>query len=707
MVTEIYTKIQRILKKLPAKPGVYKMLDKAGVVLYVGKAKDLRKRISSYFRDGANLTIRISKMVSRVDDISYIVVDSELESLILESNFIKELKPKYNVMLKDDKNFCYVKIFVSEDFPKVKIVRQVDKDGERYFGPKTSTKKVYKTLEVLRSLLPFRDCDLGIKHISDNGAGSNVDVYRKSIKYPCLQYHINACIAPCAGVCTKNVYWFIINKVCKFLEGDSSEILNMLKNDMEVAVRERKFEDAAKIRDKLVAVNGILERQKISGVGEVNQDVIGFYFGAGKVFLNLFLVRKGRLIDSENFTLDVPDVSEGDASEVIESFLRDYYEKCSFKPDSVLLPFELKGKVLTDLIKVKIVAPKGGEKSKLVEMSNKNAENFYKQMLVRWEADKVYDPAKALLDLEKRLSVKIKRIEGYDISHFSGDFTVGAMAVFYNGEPVNDDYRHFKMRLAKGADDYASLKEILDRRLKYVFTPVVEGMILRRGFKKDEPVVKKMLNCEGLNASTMVMKNFVIIEAKKKIIGCGRLFHFGGKDVIASLLVDENMRGKGLGHILLQTLVGKSKAKRIYIGCCPVNAVFYEKFGFKSIKEAPSFVKELDRNCTVSCEALEYFVYEKKADKSFSTKPDLIVIDGGKGQLSSLVPVFNKFKVKIPVVSVDKGGMKIFHLNSGKVKSLDIKSDSQVFYLLRRVTDEAHRFSNKLREELQIKSLTK
>ncbi|KKT19980.1 MAG: UvrABC system protein C, partial [Candidatus Peregrinibacteria bacterium GW2011_GWA2_43_8] len=439
MVPEINTKIQRILKKLPAKPGVYKMLDKEGMVLYVGKAKDLKKRVSSYFRDVAKLTVRISKMISKVEDISYITVDSELEALILELNLIKELQPKYNVMLKDDKDFCYVKVFVSEDFPRVKVVRRVEKDDERYFGPKTSTKKVYKTLEVLKSLLPFRDCDLGIKYISDNGPGSNIEVYKKTIKYPCLQYHINTCIAPCTGACTKDSYRFIINKVCKFLEGDSSEILSMLKNDMEIAVRERKFEDAAKIRDKLNAINGILERQKISGVSEANQDIVGFYLGVGKVFLNLFVVREGRLIDSENFTLEVPDVSEGDVPEVIESFLRDYYEKCSFKPDSVLLPFELEEQTF-----IKVIAPKRGEKSKLVEMSNKNAENFYKQMLVRWEADKAYDPAKSLVDLGERLSVsrKIKRIEGYDISHFSGDFTVGAMVVFPAGEPANGDYRH-------------------------------------------------------------------------------------------------------------------------------------------------------------------------------------------------------------------------------------------------------------------------
>jgi len=710
MLADINTKIQRILKKLPAKPGIYKMLDKEGIVLYVGKAKDLKKRVSSYFRDPSKLTVRISKMISKVEDIAYITVDSELEALILELNLIKELKPKYNILLKDDKNFSYVKVFISEDFPRVKVVRQVEKDDEKYFGPKTSIKKVYKTLEVLKSLLPFRDCDLGIKHVSDNGIGSTVDVYKKTIKYPCLQYHINTCIAPCVGGCTKDSYRFIIDKVCRFLEGDATEILNMLKNDMEVAVRERKFEDAAKIRDKLNAINGILEKQKISDVNESNQDVLGFYVGVGKVFLNLFIIREGRLIDSENFVLDVPDVSDGDIPEVVASFLQDYYEKCSLKPESILLPFLLEEKeLISDLIKIKIVAPKRGEKSKLVDMSNKNAENFYKQMLVRWEADKAYDPAKVLIDLEKKLSSprKIKRIEGYDISHFAGDFVVGAMVVFSGGEPANDHYRHFKIKFAKGADDYASLKEVLDRRLKYVFTPNVEGFVIRKGLKKDQHVIAQMLDKEGMNSKDMIMKDFMVIESKKKIVGCGRLIHSADKDVIASLFVSESLRGKGLGHVLLQALVEKSKAKRIYIGCHPKNAPFYEKFGFRNIREAPLFVKELDKNCTISCDVLSYFVYEKKSDKSFSAEPDLIVIDGGKGQLTSLIPVFFKYKLSIPVVSLDKSGMKIFHLKNGKVIDLDIKSDSQIFYLLQRVTDEAHRFSNRLREELQIKSLTK
>lgn len=712
MVANTDKKIQRIVAKLPGKPGVYKMLDGSGAVLYLGKAKDLKKRVQSYFRKGAKHTVRISNMLSKVEDIKYVVADSELEAVLLEFNLIRELKPKYNVLLKDGKNFVYAKVTVGEDFPKVKIVRQFENDGSRYFGPKTSAKKLKKSIEVIRGLFPIRDCDLGIRHIADReNYTSEVEVTKKTIKFPCLQYHIKTCVAPCVGACTKEDYWGMVKHVVKFLSGDASDILDILKEDMEIAVREKRFEEAAKVRDKIQSIEGVLERQKVSAPEDLNQDVLGYFVGAGKVFVNLFVVRRGRLIDSEGFILDARDATEEDLPEVFESFMVEFYEKCAVKPDSVLLPVDiLDKKLLEKMLSVKILTPKKGEKSDLVKLSNKNAEHHYKQTMVQWEADKQYDPVKALAGLRKKLGLKkkIRRMEGYDISHTSGEFTSGAMVVMEGGEPKNKDYRQFKMRSAGGGDDYAALAEVLGRRLRYLFMPVPKGVEVRRGLKKDEEEIWKIIKKEQLFSGEMIMKDFVVLEEKEKIIGFGRLTNnTKTQDTINSLWVSKKKRGSGLGHVLLHHLIKKSKAKRIYIGCLLDNAPFYEKFGFTQVKKVPDFMKKTHEECE-RCYVgdIGVFVFDKKADASFGKVPDLIVLDGGKGQLSAGLKVAEKFGCEVPILAMDKGGKKVWFKSEGsRVQDLGISADSQEFFLIQRLIDEAHRFSNKLRENLQLNKI--
>ncbi|MBU1018578.1 excinuclease ABC subunit UvrC [Patescibacteria group bacterium] len=708
MVANTNKKIQRIVGKLPSGPGIYKMIDSQDRVLYIGKAKDLKKRIQSYFRKGAKHTVRIENMLLKVENLKYVTTDSELEAVILEYNLIKELKPKYNIDLKDDKSFVYAQVTVGEDFPKIKIVRNPAKDGSSYFGPKTSAKKLKKTIEVLRDLFPVRDCDLGIRHISDReDYTSEVEVTKKTIKYPCLQHHINTCIAPCIGNCTKEDYDGMTRKVIAFLEGKTSGILDLLKEDMEIAVREKRFEDAARVRDKIQATTGVLERQKVSTPEDLNQDVVGCFVGSGKVFLNLFIVRGGRLIDSENFILDARDASEGDLPEVISSFMQNYYEKCGIKPDSVLVPVDLLEKgILEKYLKVKILTPKRGEKNDLVRLSSRNAENHYKQTMVQWEADKQYDPVKALAGLQKKVGLKkkIRRMEGYDISHLGGEFTSGSMVVMDKGEPKNKDYRYFKLRTVSGGDDYAALSEVLGRRLAYVFMPVPKGIKVRRGLKKDEKEIWKVIKKENLFQGEMVMKDFVVLEEKGKIVGVGRLTNnTKTQDTINSLWVSPKMRGKGLGHVLLYYLTKKSKAHRVYIGCLVSKAGFYEKFGFAQVKKVPDFMKEKHEECKRCYSGpIGVFVFDKKSDASFGKIPDLIVLDGGKGQLSAGEKVAKKFGCEVPILAMDKSGKKAWF----KGKDLGLKADSQEFFLLQRLMDEAHRFSNKLREGRQVAGLT-
>ena len=326
--------------KIPGCPGIYKMIDKEGRVLYIGKAKNLKKRVSSYFRQSKDKGVRINKMIQQITDIQFITVDSELEAILLETNLIKELRPKYNILMRDDKNFVYIKINQNEDFPTLEIVRKVQKDGAKYFGPKTAKWKVEKTFDLLHKIFLFRNCQLGIFWRGDH----QIDITNKVIKYPCLEYHIKRCCAPCIGLINKEEYKKMINSIIDFLNGKYEDVLEKLKEDMMQAAAEKKFEIAAKLRDQLLAVQDIMQKQKISSPDQINQDLISFVVKNAKIFFNLFMVRDGKLINQENFIFETTVLTKDSGlggmtidAEIYEAFIEQYYVTAADIPNEILI----------------------------------------------------------------------------------------------------------------------------------------------------------------------------------------------------------------------------------------------------------------------------------------------------------------------------------------------------------------------------------
>jgi excinuclease ABC subunit C len=455
MVNHVTENLQEILDTLPTKPGVYLMKDVNGVVLYVGKAINLRSRVRSYFHASAEENLKILHLVAHIDDIDFIVTASELEALILESNLIKRYKPKYNVRLKDDKRYPYIKVSWQEDFPKVLIVRRMEQDGGRYFGPFTASWAVQQTLQTLRRVFPYLTCN---RHITGQDERA------------CLYYDIGLCLAPCIGAVNREQYRAMIDGLCRFLEGKSDEIVTDLEGKMQAAAEEWNFEQAAVYRDQLAAIQRVIERQKIVSPAMADQDVIAFARANGEACVQIFFIRNGRLIGREYFVLD--GTAEETDTEIVASFVKQFYDEAAYVPPEILLPHEVnEAIVIQEWLrsrrgdKVVLEVPNQGQKRELVEMAAENAAETLSHLRAQWLTDEGKQ-AEALAELQENLGLASppNRIECYDISTTQGTATTGSMVVFVKGVPRKSDYRRFKIRTVEGTDDFASMREMLRRR---------------------------------------------------------------------------------------------------------------------------------------------------------------------------------------------------------------------------------------------------
>jgi excinuclease ABC subunit C len=551
---EASEEIQALLGAVPSKPGCYLMKNAVGDVIYVGKAVNLRSRVRSYFHANAQENLKTRQLVRRIADIEWIVVGSELEALILEMNLIKKHRPRYNVRLKDDKRYPYIKVHWADPFPKVTVTRNILQDGSRYFGPYTSVWAVHKTLDILRRIFPYLTCDQVITGQDERA---------------CLYFDIKLCSAPCIGKVGQPAYRQMIDDLCNFLQGRTEPIVSRLQSEMQQASEALQFERAASLRDQLRAIENVVERQKVVSSDYIDSDVIAIARDDKEACAQVFFIRGGKLIGREYFLLegteDAPD------AEVISQFIEQFYDQSPNIPPQVLLPQDVEEiHIIKQWLesrqadkKVEIVVPREGVQQELIQMAAENAAETLAALKAKWEASR-HKQTEALAELQEALALEAppNRIECYDISNTQGTAAVGSMVVFEQGVPQKSLYRRFNIRTVSGPDDYASMEEVLTRRLN-------------RWQSAQE------------------------------------------------------------------------------------------------VAEAPG----------------------KKADNAFGRLPDLILIDGGKGQLNRALAVVDEFKLgdAMTVAALAKSHEELFLPDRPKPVLLPRKS--QGLYLVQRVRDEAHRFA--------------
>lgn len=451
--------IEEELKKLPGRPGVYIMHDKHDDIIYVGKAVSLKNRVRQYFQTSRNKGVKIEQMVERIQRFEYIVTDSELEALVLECNLIKEHRPKYNTMLKDDKSYPFIKVTLGEDFPRVLFSRTMKKDKSRYFGPYTSAGAVKDTIDLIKKLYKLRSCSRSLPR----------DIGKER---PCLYYHIGQCNAPCQGKISKEEYRRSIDEALEFLNGNHAPVLKMLESRMNEAAENMEFETAIEYRELINSVHQVAQRQKIThGDGE-DKDVLAMAVDGGDAVVQVFFIRGGKMIGRDHFYLRV--APQDTRSVILSSFIKQYYAGTPFVPRELMLETEIEDHEVVEAWlsekrgqRVYLRVPKKGTKEKLVEMAQENAAIVLRQDSERIKREEGRTIG-AVHEIEELLGVeRAMRMEAYDISNINGFESVGSMIVYERGKPKRSDYRKFKIKTVQGPDDYASMEEVLTRRFSH------------------------------------------------------------------------------------------------------------------------------------------------------------------------------------------------------------------------------------------------
>lgn len=489
--------IQEELKKLPEKPGVYIMKDINGQVIYVGKAIILKNRVRQYFQKSSQqANAKVAAMVEKIEEFEYIITDNEIEALVLEANLIKKYQPQYNILLRDDKQYPYIKITLNERYPRILKTREVKKDGAKYFGPYPSATAVNMTIEMIQANYKLRTCSLKLTG-------------EKVLPRPCLNYHIKRCLGPCQGNVDENHYNEMVKEVVSFVNGKNDGLIQQLKAKMDLASKQLNFEEAAEYRDKIKSIELINEEQKIVNSSAKNQDIIGIAKGISHACIQIFFVRNGRIVGREHFIMT--DVDEASKSEIVGAFVKQFYSGETFIPNEIITGENFDDReIVQEWLcekngkKVEITVPVKGMKNNLLKMVNLNAlETLEKHDERLSQKNKKVEGAlehlKNLLDLGQ-----LNRIESYDISNTQGIDSVGAMIVFENGEKAPKEYRRFKIKTIQGPDDYGSMEEILNRRFvnylkeneKFNKRP---DLIMMDGGKGQVNVAERVISALGLN----------------------------------------------------------------------------------------------------------------------------------------------------------------------------------------------------------------
>lgn len=517
--------IEEELKKLPAKPGVYIMHDEKDEIIYVGKAISLKNRVRQYFQSSRGKSAKIEQMVSRIRRFEYIITDSELEALVLECNLIKEHRPKYNTMLKDDKSYPYIKVTVNEAFPRVMMTRSMKKDKAKYFGPYTSGFAVKDTLELIHKLYKIRTCNRNLpKDIGKERA--------------CLNYHIKQCSAPCQGFISQEEYLKSVHEIIDFLNGKYGDILKNLEKQMYEASEKMEFEAAAEYRDLINSVKHISQKQKITDEEQEDRDIIAMSADKEDAVIQVFFVRGGKLLGREHFHMSIG--SQDESGQILSGFVKQYYAGTPFIPRELFLQekiedMELLGEWLTAKKgqKVYIKVPQKGQKEKLVELAEKNA-----ALVLAQDKDKIKREEKqtrgALNEIAELLGISdVRRVEAFDISNTAGFESVGSMVVYEDGRPKRNDFRKFKIKTVKGPDDYASMREVLSRRFRH-------GLEEKRAFEEK--------NLSSDMGSFTKFPDLIMMDGGKGQVNIALevLDELGLNIPVCGMVKDDNHRTRGL-----------------------------------------------------------------------------------------------------------------------------------------------------------------
>lgn len=459
MTNELPITVQEKLNSLPVNSGCYLFHDAAGKIIYVGKAINLRNRVRSYFQPSANHSLKTKRLVEAVCDLEYIVTESELEALVLECNLIKKHQPYYNVRLRDDKHYPYLCLTVSEPFPRLLMTRRIRQDGNRYFGPYSSNRAVYAAMDIIKRVFPLVSC------------GKRFD--GEPVQKPCLYYHMNRCLAPCAGLADPGLYSESVKEVIAFLEGRQEQVVRELRKRMEEAAESLHFELASRLRDQILAVEEVMARQKVISSQLLDQDVIALIREDGGACVQMFYIRGGKLVGQNNFLLEGTEEEE-DMDVSVQQFVKQYYQNAPYIPQEIILPCDIDEVTIVQQWlrqkrgkKVEITVPHRGDKKRLLDMATENASHALERMKAEIRAS-LGNKERALTELADALGLEKppSRIECYDISNFQADYFVGSMVTFVNGEESKTDYRRFKIKNHEGVpNDFAMIRETIARRL--------------------------------------------------------------------------------------------------------------------------------------------------------------------------------------------------------------------------------------------------
>ena len=529
--------IQEELKKLPTSPGVYLMHDEKDEIIYVGKAISLKNRVRQYFQTSRKRTAKIEQMVSRVKRFEYIITDSEVEALILECNLIKEHRPKYNTMLMDDKAYPFIRITVNEDFPRIMLARSMKKDSSKYFGPYPSATAVKDTIDLLAKIYKIRTCNRKVP--KDIGQGR-----------PCLNYQIGKCDAPCMGYISKEDYGKKVKETISFLNGNYKGVLDILTEKMEKAAELMEYEDAAKYRDLINSVKSVSIKQKITSDEYMDRDIIAYAMEGNDAVVQVFFVRNGKVLGREHFHIELAPHDTG--MEVLENFIKQYYANSPYIPKELLIQEDIADREVIEKWlsikrgqKVVIKHPVKGKKEQMVELAARNA-----TIVLRQDKDKIKSEERktkgAVREIDELLGLPYtKRMEAYDISDISGYDTVASMVVYEDGSPRRNDYRKFKIKTVIGANDYASMKEVLTRRFTH-------------GLKEREDLKENNLD-DDYGSFTRFPDIIMMDGGRGQVNVCLEVLEELGLDIpVCGMVKDDNHRTRGLYYNNVEIPIDKT-----------------------------------------------------------------------------------------------------------------------------------------------------